>query len=75
MSRYSKFLACIKCRRVFPRHDAYAKDSNRPQCPFCGSTEITDVFSNVVVILDPEKSRVAKELEKKERGVFALTVE
>lgn len=42
------------------------------KCPNCGSKELTDSSKGRVVILNPEKSEVAKKLNMKEKGNFAI---
>lgn len=42
------------------------------KCPNCGSREITDNFKGRAVILNPEKSEVAKKLNLKQSGNFAI---
>ncbi|MCE4624742.1 MAG: DNA-directed RNA polymerase, subunit E'' [Desulfurococcales archaeon] len=43
-------------------------------CPFCGSTEFTDSWEGMVIILDPERSEIAKELGIDKPGAFAIKV-
>ncbi|MEM1623792.1 MAG: transcription elongation factor subunit Spt4 [Sulfolobales archaeon] len=66
MSRgYRKpFKACTRCRLLVP-HEA-------PTCPSCGSTTFTDTWSGVVIIVDPEKSKLAKMLGIEKPGRYAL---
>ncbi len=58
------FKACTKCRLLVP-HDAAA-------CPSCGSTSFTDTWSGAVIVVDPEKSRLAEMLNIKKPGRYAL---
>jgi len=44
------------------------------KCPFCQSEDLTDNFSGFIYILDPEKSDVAKMLEIKVPGKYAVNV-
>lgn len=43
-------------------------------CEKCKSTNVTDDWSGVVVILDPKKSNISKALEIKSEGLYALKV-
>jgi len=42
------------------------------RCPKCGSKETTDSFKGKTIILNPEKSEVAKKLNVKEKGIYAI---
>jgi len=44
------------------------------KCPSCGSENIADSFKGRVVILDPEKSEIAKNLKHSKKGAFAIKV-
>jgi DNA-directed RNA polymerase subunit E" len=43
-------------------------------CPECKSTSVSDDWTGVVVIIDPDKSQIAKTLEIKKPGRYALRV-
>ena len=43
-------------------------------CPECKSTNVSDDWTGVVVIIDPEKSQIAKTLDIKKPGRYALRV-
>jgi len=43
-------------------------------CPLCGSTELTTKWSGYVVILDVENSEIAKKLNIKVNGKYALNI-
>ncbi len=57
--------ACRKCKFI-------NTDSN--VCKNCGSTDLTREWYGYVIILDPEKSEIAKKLGIKIPGKFALKV-
>lgn len=57
-------VACKKCRRIF--------DEKPKECPYDGSKDFSRNWKGMVVVIDPEKSEIAKELEIRERGKFAL---
>ncbi len=43
-------------------------------CPKCKSTSLSDDYSGLVIIFDPESSAIAKAMNIKEKGRFALKV-
>jgi DNA-directed RNA polymerase subunit E" len=43
-------------------------------CPKCKATSLSDDFSGLVVVFDPEGSAIAKAMNIKEKGRFALRV-
>jgi DNA-directed RNA polymerase subunit E" len=43
-------------------------------CPKCKSTSLSDDFGGIVVVFDPEKSAIAKAMNAKEKGRYALKV-
>uniref|UniRef100_A0A7C3RBS6 Transcription elongation factor Spt4 n=1 Tax=Archaeoglobus fulgidus TaxID=2234 RepID=A0A7C3RBS6_ARCFL len=58
-------LACKKCRFI---------NMDTSICRNCGSTDMTKEWYGYVVIIDPEKSEIAKKLEIKIPGKYALRV-
>lgn len=56
--------ACKNCRFI----------SNGPVCPNCKSTNLSDDWSGLVVILDPSISEVAKKMGITAAGRYALRV-
>jgi len=56
--------ACKNCRFI----------SNGPVCPNCKSTNLSDDWSGLVVIMDPNTSEVAKRMGIKATGRYALRV-
>ena len=58
----AKEKACKQCKSIF----------EGSKCPRCGSTEISDSFKGKVVVLNPEQSEVAKHLNIKDKGNFAV---
>jgi len=59
-------LACKRCK--FINIDAEV-------CKNCGSTELTKEWYGYVIILNPDKSEIAKKLDIKTPGRYALKVE
>ncbi|MEM3839407.1 MAG: transcription elongation factor subunit Spt4 [Candidatus Micrarchaeaceae archaeon] len=57
--------ACKNCRFIVMQGNV---------CPVCGSTQLTPRWSGYVVILDVEKSQLAKKLDIKVDGTYALSV-
>jgi DNA-directed RNA polymerase subunit E" len=55
--------ACKMCNIIVEEGD---------KCPRCGSKELTEGAKGRVVILNPEKSEVAKKLALKEKGNYAI---
>ncbi len=56
--------ACKNCRFI----------SNGPVCPNCKSTNLSDDWSGLVVIMDPTSSEVAKKMGITAPGRYALRV-
>jgi len=42
------------------------------KCPKCDSKEFTESFKGRVIVKDPEKSEIAKKLNIKEKGEYAI---
>ncbi len=55
--------ACKICNTIYETGD---------KCPKCHAKESTDSFKGRVVILDPENSEIAKKLNLKDKGNFAI---
>ncbi len=55
---------CRRCRLI----------SNGNICPDCRSTDLSDDFSGLVVIIDPENSAIAKAMKIKKKGRYAIRV-
>ena len=55
--------ACRNCRMVL---------LEGTECPNCGGTAFTTFWRGYVVILDPEKSEIAKKMGINKKGKFAL---
>lgn len=58
-----KAKACKICKTIFEVGD---------KCPNCGSKEYTEAFKGRIVVLDPDKSEIAKKINLKEKGDFAI---
>lgn len=57
-------VACRKCRAL----------TTEKACPVCGSTDLSENWSGMVIIIDPERSEVAKVIGAKVSGKYALNV-
>jgi len=55
--------ACKVCKTIYLEED---------KCPRCGSREFTESFKGRIIVSDPEKSEVAKQLGITEKGEFAI---
>lgn len=55
--------ACRNCRMVV---------EEQTQCPNCDGTAFTTFWRGYVVIIDPEKSEIAKKMGTTKAGKFAL---
>ncbi|MCP6719640.1 MAG: hypothetical protein KJI71_05495 [Patescibacteria group bacterium] len=55
--------ACKICNTIYETGD---------KCPKCGSKESTEGFKGRIVVLNPEKSEIAKRLNLKDKGNFAI---
>ncbi len=60
----AKRKACRNCHVI----------TTKSHCPICKSTNLTDSFSGLVLIFDPETSMIAKKLNIQEPGEYALQV-
>ncbi len=58
-------LACKNCRIIISHGD---------KCPLCGSTDLTSRWNGYVIMLNVDKSDIAKKLGLKVNSVFALNV-
>jgi len=58
----AKQKACKVCNTIY----------EGDKCPKCDSKESTETFKGRAVILNPEKSEIAKKLNVKDKGNFAI---
>ena len=56
--------ACKNCRYI----------SNGPVCPNCKSTNLSDDWTGLAIIIDPEKSEIAKKMRIRSPGRYAVRV-
>lgn len=57
-------LACRKCKTL----------TTGKVCPVCNSTDLTPKWSGLIIVLDPERSQIAKILNLKVSGRYAVEV-
>ena len=58
----AKQKACKVCSTIY----------DGDKCPKCGSKEFTEGFKGRIQVLNPEKSEIAKKLNIKDKGKFAI---
>ena len=56
--------ACRKCK-IFVTKD---------KCPICGGTDFSDNWQGRIQILDADKSEIAKKINIKQKGEYAIKV-
>ena len=59
-----KELACRKCKCV----------TTGKICPSCKSSDLTAYWEGIVIVANPEESRIAKTLKITAKGKYALKV-
>jgi len=59
----TKEKACKICKKIYEDGD---------KCPDCGSRDSTESFKGRIYVLNPEKSEIAKKLNIKSKGNFAI---
>lgn len=57
--------ACRNCKRIIEADE---------KCPACGSDEVSDRYSGLLVVIDAEKSEIAKIAEVNAPGRYAVKV-
>ncbi|WP_291765293.1 transcription elongation factor subunit Spt4 [Caldivirga sp. UBA161] len=62
----SGFKACRRCKLIVP--------DEVNQCPNCGSIEFSEEWRGLIIILNPEESCIAKELNITKPGMYAVEV-
>ncbi len=55
--------ACRKCRLLV---------EEGKECPGCGESAFTTFWRGYVVVMNPEESEIAKKMEIKSKGKYAL---
>ena len=57
--------ACKNCRLIITHGD---------KCPVCGGTDLTMKWSSYAIVLNADKSDIAKRLSVKVNSTFALNI-
>ncbi|AAR39084.1 NEQ231 [Nanoarchaeum equitans Kin4-M] len=57
---------CLKCKAILPM--------DVEKCPYCGGTEFTTEFEGIIIIVNKEKSEVAKVAGIDKEGKFAIKI-
>jgi len=55
--------ACKICKKIYETGD---------KCPNCESKDYAESFKGKIIVTDPEKSEIAKKLNIKGKGSFAI---
>jgi len=55
---------CKKCK-IFVERD---------KCPLCQGTQLVESWKGQIIVLKPEESEIAKKLNIKEKGSYAIKV-
>ncbi len=58
-------MVCKSCRIIISHGD---------KCPLCGSTDLTSRWNGYVIMLNVEKSEIARKLGLKVNSIFALNI-
>ncbi len=64
-SKKPKLKACRRCGALVPL--------NERVCPVCGSTDFSEDWEGMIIIIDPE-SELAREVGIEKPGVYAIKV-
>jgi DNA-directed RNA polymerase subunit E" len=56
--------ACRECNTI----------TKEPTCPNCKSTNLSDDYSGIIIIFDPEGSNIAHIMKVTKKGKYALRV-
>jgi len=56
--------ACKKCNRICEENI----------CPNCGSHELSNRFQGMIIVIDPNKSEIARKINVQLPGEYALEV-
>ncbi len=57
-------MACPKCGKVY---------GELQRCPSC-NVELTKDWSGKIALIDPEKSKISKEMDIRLKGIYALKI-
>lgn len=57
--------ACRDCKLI---------TTSKDRCENCGSTNLTRAFYGMIIVLDEERSEIARELGIRKKGAYAIRV-
>lgn len=60
------FKACRRCKFLVPHEEE--------KCPKCGSTDFTDEWEGMILVVDINNSKIAEMLGIKEPGKYAIKI-
>ncbi len=66
VSRRSQFKACKNCGALVPRDTKI--------CPVCRSTQFTDNWDGMIIIIDPKESIASSMAGRDKPGMYAIRV-
>ncbi len=58
----AKKKACKQCKTIY----------TGAKCPKCGANETTDSFKGRIFVLNPSESEIAKNINVKDKGEYAI---
>ncbi len=61
-----KLKACRNCKYLVPLEEK--------KCPVCGGTSFTKFWRGMIIVVDPERSEVARKMEIKYAGRYAVAI-
>ncbi|MCE4604794.1 MAG: DNA-directed RNA polymerase, subunit E'' [Aeropyrum sp.] len=64
--RSSSFIACKNCGALLPK--------GTQVCPECGSSQLSENWSGIIIVLDPENSLLAKEFSIDKPAMKAIMI-
>lgn len=69
MSKKGQIITFKACRKCY-----YLVEGDTPRCPACGSVNFSMEYEGLIIILDKDKSEVARKLKKSVSGRYAIKV-
>ncbi len=65
-SKKPRLKACRKCGALVPLEEKI--------CPVCGSTEFSEDWEGMIIVIDPELSELAREIGIEKPAIYAIKV-
>ncbi|MFA5746052.1 MAG: transcription elongation factor subunit Spt4 [archaeon] len=66
------YKACRKCRKIVEDGEQDEDKTSIKECPICGGNTFTTFWKGNALIVDPENSDIAKAMDVKTPGRYAL---